>query len=1554
MRKVLKKILRCVGIAVAALMALVVLAVVLIYLPPVQNYVVDKVAAYASEQTGMDISIGHVCLKFPLDLGIEGVTVTKPDTDHPQLTDTIAAIDELVVDVRLLPLLRLDVEVDALELNGVRMNTADLIAAARIEGEVGRLYAASHGIDLGAETVRVDIAEIEDADVSVTLLNDTTAADTTTSENRWQIAVDSIDIRRTGLLLVMGGDTTQVSAGIDCLTAARADIDLGAGLYEVERVTWSGGTAAYDNSYEPRLDGLDYSHIEVSDVNIVIDSVSYRETGLRAVLSSCSMTEKSGLTITTLTTTLAMDTASLYLPDLELRTTASAVHGSIVMDLNAFDDEQPGVIDITADAAVGKSDLMLLAGGLPDAVARTWPDEPLTAAIVARGNLQTLDITMLNANLPGVVNADISGTVGNLADTDNLTADLSLTAQTYDMSIVTALAADGGDAGFTIPQGITLDGDVTIRGSRYAADMTAREGGGQLDLNADIDVSTMRYTAQVKSRSLQLNHYLPGMGLGALTASIDLKGHGTDITAKSTAMTLDATIDDFSVGSYSFDNISLDATLAGGVAAVTLDSDNDLLLGRVTVDALTSQKIMKATVSADITNADLYNLMLTDSPMRIALCCHLDAASDLDEYHAAQGSIGDITLRAGEQVFRPADINIDALTSRDTTYAQLTTGDFDLDFTLGGGYNWLLQCIDNITTKISDDLNDRKIEYAALREMLPVMSLEMHSGQDNAISRFLAYSGLSFSQADIDLRFSPEQGLNGRLYARDVRSDSIMVDTLKLSITSTQTTLRYNMSACNTADRNDERKPAFRAYLDGEIQERGLSTRLTFYDRDDLLALRLGIDGTVEDNGIRVSMMTDKTVIGYKTFAVNDDNYVFLANDRRISADLSLTADDGQGLALNSNDDNSDALQDLTLSVQRIDLGPIMSALPFLPDVTGILDGDVNVILTDDNNLSVAASLSVDDLVYEGCAMGDIAADIAYMPLDDGSHSVDGTIMSDGHKVATINGTYNPEGDGFIDADLTTNRFPLAMVNGFIPDQIVGFRGYCNGDVDIKGSLATPQINGQLTLDSCYLFSTPYGIELRFSDQPLTISDSRLNFEQYNLYANNDNPLTINGNVSFADLENMSMDMTIRAKDFLLIDAKESEGSIAYGKAFVNFFGMLDGPLSAISLKGRLEVLATTDVTYVLTDTPLSSDNQMEGLVTFIDFTDTVPVAVTRPTLEGFSMDLSVVIDDGTHAMCYLNSDHSNYVDFMGGGDLKLGMGATGDMTLEGDINIKQGELKYSLPVIPLKTFTIQDGSYIKFTGEAMNPTLNITATESVKTTVSTDGSDGRLVEFDCGVIITQTLSDMGLEFTLDAPEDLTVHSELQQMGPEQRGKLAVTMLTTGMYLADGNTSGFTMNNALSAFLQSEISNITGNALRTLDLSFGIDNATDAGGNTHTDYSFKFAKRFWNNRLNVIIGGKVSSGTENNDRNESFLDNVTLEYRLDNTANKYVTLFYDNNVYDWLEGNTQEYGVGFIWRRSLQHFRDIFKLKSTTDQPKAAPATTEPADTTNVKTADDE
>ena len=139
------------------------------------------------------------------------------------------------------------------------------------------------------------------------------------------------------------------------------------------------------------------------------------------------------------------------------------------------------------------------------------------------------------------------------------------------------------------------------------------------------------------------------------------------------------------------------------------------------------------------------------------------------------------------------------------------------------------------------------------------------------------------------------------------------------------------------------------------------------------------------------------------------------------------------------------------------------------------------------------------------------------------------------------------------------------------------------------------------------------------------------------------------------------------------------------------------------------------------------------------------------------------------------------------------------------------------------------------------------------------------------------------------------------------------------------------MNNALNSFLQSEINSITNSAMQSIDMSVGHGPELRRSGNTRTDYSFKFAKRFWNNRFSFIIGGKVSSGSDNaasGTQNEAFIDNVSLEYRLDQTAQRYVRLFYNKNANDLLEGEITEYGAGFVWRKKMASLSELFDLRS--------------------------
>ena len=1500
---------------------LFVLLTILIYLPPVQNWLVDKVAAYASEQTGMEITVNHVDLSFPLDLGVDGVRVIHQP-------DTIADVERLVVDVQLLPLFGGKVVVNQLEINNTQLNTNGFIEAAKVKGRFGRLFVKSDGIDLHRETVEVNGARLEDAQLDIAL-NDSVPEDTTTSQNRWKIHIDEARVQRSDIVLHMPGDTMSVRMHMGSLTAREAQVDLETETYTVQQVDWDNGALQYDQNFQPRIDGLDYNHLDLSHISIGIDSIYYHDPTLRLVMRHVALREKSGLQVTDLTGPVEMENGTLRLPKFHLKTLDSEIAVEMDMPLNLMDSIAPGNLQLRLRAQVGKKDVMLFLADMPQGFRDRWPDSPLQVEGALSGNMQHMEFSDLEMTLPSAFHATVTGYADHLDNPKQLRADVQFQAQGGNLGFLLQMLPRQMQRDYRIPNGIRAEGRVKADGANYTFDVTANEDKGRVKLQGQLNADLMRYDATLHVDQLNVHHFMPRDSIYTVTADVKVKGQGTDFLSPRTQLTADAQIQHLRYGHWNLDNMTAQATIRNGHALVDVLSDNPLVNGRLNVDALLNTKKLNATITADLNTVNLYKMRLVDKPLSLGLCGHVDVTSDMKLTHYVSGLISDITVRDSSKALRSEFVGLHLNTNTDTTIVRAQSGDFIVKLDGSGNYEQLLKQLTILGDTASAQFSNKIIDQPALRRLLPTMKVHVESKRDNPLVTILKSQGVDFTQLLFDMATSPETGVNGNGYVHSLTYDDVRLDTINFRLTQ-----RKNHLSFGGQIRNNKKNPqfVFNALFDGILQERGATFGVRYYDSDNKLGARIGAQAEMLDSGLNVRLMPETPTLGYKLFKLNADNYIFLGNNKRVKANIDLLAEDGMGVKIYSEESDPTALQDITVSLNKFNLDEVTSVIPYMPRMTGMLHGDYHVVQDAEGHLSVASDMSVRDMTYERSPIGNVSTELLYLQQGDSAHVVEARLMKDDAEIGLLSGTYYHVGGGSLDAMLQLEHMPLNIVNGFVPDHLFGLQGYGDGKMSVRGPLSRPQVNGEIYLDSSYVESVPYGVSLRFDNDPVRIVDSKLLLDNFTLYSYNENPLNIQGSVDFSDLDRVMVDVRMRARNFQIIGAKENPHSVAYGKAFVNVFASMRGPADNLNMRGRLEVLGTTDMAYILRDTPLTTDNHLDNLVKFKDFSDTAQVVVNRPPLNGFTMDMTLDVSMGAHIMAYLNADHSNFIDLMGGGTLRMLYTPTDNLRLTGRYTLSNGEMKYSLPVIPLKTFVIQNGSYIEFTGDPMNPTLNITATERTKATVTGSNGAGRSVDFDCGVVVTKTLKDMGVVFTLDAPEDMQLHSELQSMSVEQRGKLAVTMLTTGMYLADGNTQPFSMNSALSSFLNSEISNITGNALRTLDLSFGVDQSLDGTGQTHTDYSFKFAKRFLNNRLKIAVGGKVSSGAELQQRNKSFFDNVSLEYRLDDTANKYLTLFFQNNSYDWLDGYTQKYGGGFIWRRRIQRFTDIFRFKDPAPQ----------------------
>lgn len=1520
MKKPIKKALKWLGITVATPIALFLLLAILLYIPPVQNFAVHQVANYLSGNLGMDVRIDKVRLAFPLDLAVHHMTAVEKG-------DTLLNADRLRLNVKLMPLFEGRADVDGLELYGLVIDTKSYISDTRIKGHAGQLTAAAHGVDWEKELVSLDHARLHDADIYVTL-SDTAKKDTTESKAKWNIAVKKVDIERSKVHLQMPGDSMRIYANLGRAALRGGAFDTGRNYYAVKTLQLQDCDVNYDIPYIKPVAGIDPNHIAVKRLTLMLDTLSYNNEGvLRAGLRGLTLHEKCGLDVTRLSGSVYMDTTQLRLPALRLRTPASRIDADVAFDFKAFSAGKGGHCQAMVDASIGYDDIRTLATGYVDKTyLRALPHKPLAIKGTVSGNIDHLRLPSLTLNMPGVLQASANGYT-NYVTKDWRNGKFNFNLRTKSMAAVRQLMPASLKQSINVPDGLSLRGKAAFNGNRYDADIKAGIGRGSLAAKAKLDVKRETYKVVATAHQLPIASIVRGVPVGPFSGSLRASGSGWDVMSPRASLTADAKVDALSYERYPLGGISVKANLRGGKAVAHFEANNPLLQGNGHIEALLGRHNYEVAVKASLPNIDLKKLGVTTDTLYFGTDIDIKAtANKAFTAYALSGSIANNHFTTQRMSAMAKDILFDLATSRDTTTANISAGDLRLRLGAKGDIPHLGTHLARFANELQKEAKTYNIDQERLKTYLPVMAFYLDAGRDNPLYNIARMKGYSFSSAYVNLNTDPHVGMTGDARMGALNVGALLLDTIDTHIFQDSTGVQMRGLVKNGKKNPNPLEVRMRSY----VMRSGAGIELSYYDSEGERGVDVGLQAALVDGGLNIHLYPENPVLAYRNFKVNKDNYIFLGKDNSIRADVDLLADDGTGLKIYG--EPKDSVNDLTVSVNQVNLGELSAVLPYMPKLSGMLSGDVHV--TDDSQhkqLSAMASLTADNFKYEDMPLGNVGIDAVYLPKTGGEHHASAFISSNGEEVLACNGTYFDRDGGTFEGDAQLHDFPLQMLNGFMAGTDVALKGIAGGDLRVNGSLDKPVINGSLDLDSAHIYSDVYGFDLRTDERALDIKDSRIIFSDYRLFSTGKEPMVLNGTFDMSDFERMRMDFAMRANNFELINTRKKAQSMLFGKVYANYIGTLKGTTDNLSLRGKLEVLDRTDVTYILKDSPLSVDDRLHDLVQFTNFKDSTQTAQPEKAVDGgMDITMGISISDAAIFHCNLSDDGQSYVKLEGGGDMTLRMTQQGDMRMTGLFTTNSGEMKYQLPVIPLKTFQIVQGSSVQFTGDVMNPTLNIAAKERTKAVVTEDDRQ-RSVAFDVGVKITKPLNDMGLEFTIEAPEDLNIQNQLASMSAEQRGKAAVTMMATGMYMTDETMmsgSGFKANNALNAFLQSEIQNIAGSALKTIDINLGVESGTSQTGTSTTDYSFQFAKRFWGNRISVIIGGKVSTGADATNSAESFINNVSVEYRLDQGATRYVKAFYDRDTQDPLEGQLTKTGAGLVLRRKTDKLGELFIFRN--------------------------
>lgn len=1576
------RILRGTLYVITGIVLLVLIVPALLYIPVVQDFVKDIALKEVRKSTGMDISIGYLRLKFPLKVQLHDVTVVEATGD------TMATVGTAGVDVKFLPLLKGNIDVTGTQLSEVRYNLGTPDSAMYLTAYVHDFEAEGANMNFGKGVIDVSKAALDGADVRLVIKDTITPEKTdTTASKPLRIHAGEITLKNVAYTMSMLPVIDSLRAEIPLAQLIDGSVDMSvnkiyARMLSVDSIsaTYLTPSAEFLAHYHPSdtsktdtlttnapwtitadslrltakealyamrgaepLPGLDMNYLQVRNVSIAVDSFYNKATEIRVPLRELRATERCGVELNA-HGTFAMDSAAMRAENFEISTLFSKIGLDAMMGMGNLTTDPNLPMWVKATGNIGLTDIEQMLPSTKTTLRDVPRSNGLQLVADINGTTSQLSVNNVEVSLPHYLMLKANGTVDYPMDPKKIGGDVRLKGSLTNANFIKSIALDRATAKTVNIPNMTLTGNIHYSPSGASGNLAAVTGGGKMAFDGKWRKLSQGYMAKLVLSSFPIQDFMPSLGIGNVSATVNVDGNGYNPVVPTTVIHADANVSGVEYNGKHLTNTRLEATLANGEVKGSLDSHNPDVDMTADFSGTLAKNLYTWTLNGDVRHINLQALGMSQTPLYGSML--IDTKGSFIPTNMgidADVAINHLDWMIDENRLMADEILLNLLTGDSTSHATLKTGDLNATFTAYTGLDSTLAKLSSITAVIDSAVAKRNVDVKALQHAVPPMDASISMGQNNLAATYLAASGITWRNASLTLHNDSLLSMHAKtleLATSSVKTDTVTVDALQHG-----KYLVYTIGMNNRPGTFDDFAHVnLRGYLADDkasflVRQRNIQDKEGFF---------IGVNAAMTDSVARVSFIPHKPIIGYKEWTLNSNNFVsYNFYNHHIDADLMLdNAYSSLHLYTEQSNDSTtySAQNDVVLQLKNIQIQDWLTISPFAPPMKGDVGADMR-FNWNSNELTGHGTVNLTNFYYGREKVGNFNVDLSLFNDKSGLLRADASLMVDSIKVITARGVLNDSTatSPFL-LDFSMIHFPLRIINPFLPKGTATLSGMLNGEMDITGSMTEPIFNGYLDFDSTAVKLAMTGMSYRFSEEKIPVDSSIVRFNNFTISGLNDNPLYVNGIVNAQSLTNPQINLQLNAKDMQLVNSNRPRGADIYGKAFIDLDAKVMGNMSLLRVNANLNLLPGTNVTYVVSSAGQSAltSKSTGNMVTFVQFSDTARV-VSPDTVPTSSMamflDANLILSAGSTINVDLSPDGKNKASLQPEGNLTYTLTPMStDGRLTGRINIDKGFVRYTPPFMSEKNFTFQEGSYVSFSGDILNPTLNIVATDDMKANVTQEGQNSRLVNFVVSVSVTNTLENMDVAFDLSTNDDLTIQNELQGMSPEQRANQAMNMLLYNVYTGPGTKANASLSgNPLYSFLTSQLNSWAANNIKGVDISFGIDQydkTTDGMKSTATSYSYKVSKTLFNDRFKIVVGGNYSTDSDQDENlAENLVNDVAVEYMLNRSGSMYIRVFRHVGYESILEGEVTQTGVGFVLKRKINRISDIFRRQRTVTAP---------------------
>lgn len=682
------------------------------------------------------------------------------------------------------------------------------------------------------------------------------------------------------------------------------------------------------------LPGLDFTYIEVDDLDLKLHNFYNRATTVRLPISLTGK-ERCGVDLS-IDGTLDIDSVALKFNDVHLSTpvgTDASFEGILGMGDMMNNPSLP--LGLRLDGAFSPKDISMMFPAFSAYLAAIPSADDILLDIDASGTTGNLSIEEAVLRLNNCVTLKASGNIENMMKPDILAGNVKLSGNIINVNSFKRALLDPATAkSFNIPP-MTLAGDVRMTRGIINGNLSARTGSGALKMKAMWNGKGESYDLALTTNRFPVHAFMPLLGVGDITADAKVKGHGYTPFKKSTAIDAHVNIASAQYLKVLYTGIKLDATLSDGIAEIELDSSDPKADMALSAKGNLDGKTYVWTAKLDGRYIDLYALGLTSDPSSLETVLDADATMGPGKNDIqAHLVLKDLFFRQTGGTIGLSDVDAHFNASDSLTSLKVVNRDLVGNFDSPTPLDTLIARFSRTSVILSDQLKAYQIDADSIGKALPPFVLDIRGGKSNLVNDILAASKMSVKRFSVTAE--NDSNLEMQAFAERFDTGSLRLDSLYLNAHGHGDHLHLNAGIRNLpGNLNEWHAVTLKGVVDGNQLSLGLSQQnikgKTGYD------IGMQAEANAADTTITLHIKPFNPIIGYQQWQANEDNFIsYTIPTQHIDANLRMEGGNSSiAIYTESDGDSHDAhghtQEDLIVKLGDIHLQDWIYMNPFAP-----------------------------------------------------------------------------------------------------------------------------------------------------------------------------------------------------------------------------------------------------------------------------------------------------------------------------------------------------------------------------------------------------------------------------------------------------------------------------------------------------------------------------------------------------------------------------------------------------------------------------------------------